>query len=448
MSEPTKCDVGILGGGISGLYAAVKLARAGKSVTVLEEAAEPGGLSRGIEFEGNSYDLGVQTLRFDDSEFAAEAEAFFGDELIDVSGPEFLRIGERDLKLPLQHGDWLKGLSFGSKIGGLSQAITKKWSKKPPKDAAEALKRLYGGNVYRDLLKDYVEQVWGLPPEELSPSFATEVLAKVSAATLMDEEGSEDDSKPKLRASKIGKNGGQTLIEKLVAELQEAGGQIVTQAQVSEIVTDGNKIAGVRCKDLGSELENPASETLACDAVISTIPIRSLVKAFHTQAPAQIHASSLHLRYRAAVFIGCLVRKDTCLPGFGVEFRGKTFHRLSEPRLAGSRPDGHTVLLIEMATDENSAIWHGDERVWATILDELEAENICKRDEIAERHQMGALNAYPVPKKEFEEHHDKLFAYFSRYSNLHCAGQLATFSYPGLVGAMEQGATAAKRVLE
>jgi oxygen-dependent protoporphyrinogen oxidase len=54
--------VAIVGGGIAGLTAAWHLQRAGLAPTVLEEAAQPGGLVRTIELDGRLMEIGADTL--------------------------------------------------------------------------------------------------------------------------------------------------------------------------------------------------------------------------------------------------------------------------------------------------------------------------------------------------------------------------------------------------
>lgn len=49
--------IGIVGGGISGLSAAYELTRIGYQVTVLERAADIGGMCSAISIDGRSYDL-------------------------------------------------------------------------------------------------------------------------------------------------------------------------------------------------------------------------------------------------------------------------------------------------------------------------------------------------------------------------------------------------------
>ncbi|HZO29272.1 MAG TPA: FAD-dependent oxidoreductase [Chloroflexota bacterium] len=62
MREPSTCDVVVIGGGLAGLTAAAFLARAGRSVTVLERSSHLGGRATTQAEDGFSFNLGPHAL--------------------------------------------------------------------------------------------------------------------------------------------------------------------------------------------------------------------------------------------------------------------------------------------------------------------------------------------------------------------------------------------------
>ena len=65
VSGPTERVV-VVGAGLSGLSAALRLAGAGRQVTVVERAAVPGGRAGLLEVDGYSFDTGPTVLTMPD----------------------------------------------------------------------------------------------------------------------------------------------------------------------------------------------------------------------------------------------------------------------------------------------------------------------------------------------------------------------------------------------
>lgn len=55
-------DIAVIGGGLTGLTAAVYLARAGKSVIVLEKENQLGGLAQTVKLNGALFNLGPHAM--------------------------------------------------------------------------------------------------------------------------------------------------------------------------------------------------------------------------------------------------------------------------------------------------------------------------------------------------------------------------------------------------
>lgn len=83
----SRSDVIVLGAGPAGLAAALRAARSGASVTLVEAADEVGGLCRTFQSDGCRYDMGGHIPFFRTDDRVGWAEDIMGDDLIWVDRP-------------------------------------------------------------------------------------------------------------------------------------------------------------------------------------------------------------------------------------------------------------------------------------------------------------------------------------------------------------------------
>jgi len=450
MSEPSsEIDVLILGAGLSGLYAGLLLARAGKTVAILEREDGPGGLTRGHHFAGNYVDFGVNPIYVTEPELLRDVQGLLALDGLEVVLDNRIRWGGEDRPYPMSRQDFGKGLTFGQKMGNFWGGIGSGGGGKPPKDAETYLKKLYGGSLYNLYFKEFGEKFWEMDLAEMSPLLVVQKIPPFLKEFAEVHGKNNHSALPEERKCQFSPGGAGALTRAMAQEIARLGGTIAYGAEVVELEVDKNLVRSVTWKDLNVDPEEGNNMArLQCNSVISTIPVRSLVKCFGTNAPAQAHASSLHLFYRPLLAYTFLVRKPKCLDGYSTRFRDRSFFRLSEPKNAGQeiKPEGHTLLIAEMTAKVDSPAWKGDEEVWTNLLQELKDEGICNRDEVSNRNVIRNAHAFPVYRKEFEEHREKLAAYFRRYDNLECAGSTGTFTFQTVEESLGQAATVAARI--
>tara|TARA_R110002096_G_scaffold122929_3_gene266109 strand:+ start:27175 stop:28569 length:1395 start_codon:yes stop_codon:yes gene_type:complete len=462
MTDQQSTGAIVIGGGLTGLYAGLTLARAGTRVTILEAEEDLGGRIRGHRVGQNTLTLGTQLLQSFDRVIFDDVTSLLT-QRAEVEPSESILWGGQRFAYPLSLDNFFKGLSFAEKVGGAlgksGATLGQKVSKKPPIDAEHALARLYGSALTRRCFSNWLDVFFGRPGKELSPeiislllpqlphtsNFADSVESlglKAFDSDLLDREVPEH--------SVYFPTSSGVLATALAAAIQRAGGRIICNAEVVGLDVEDGEIRSVQCRDKMSGSEEPTIHQLPCEGVISTISVRKLVKAFNTHAPAQIHASSLHLQHRGHVCFALVLSRSNCLEEISLQVRDQPFFRISEPKNAGQQvaPVDQTILLVEAATEPNSSFWNGDEQAWSEILDALEHLGICKRAEVVSRHHLSDPMGIPIYRLEFEEHRDRLFSYFARFPNLQCAGPGGTFSMMRPDQAMKSGARGAELLCE
>lgn len=459
-SPDGKTEVAILGGGPCGLYAALTLAKAGKKVTLLEKEDVTGGLARGHKRGENFYDLGVHMLHAFDQGVFESVKEIMGDERIEVPLNARIKWAGSFYRYPLQFGDMVKGMNpfllAHCCIGLLAYQGYYKLRPKEPKDAEEALIQLYGKPLYEFFFKEFTTRYWGFPPTQLSATFITTKMPRLSAVDvikkMLSKVGIKDKSIHAVESAlseetlHYSRNGAEAMPRLLAEEIERLGCRVIRSADVSGVQLDaeGKRATAVSYRD-----PSGAEHTIACDEVISTIPIKNFLTAFGDHAPADVRDSAEFLKTKAITIYGLLVNKEKAIDALYIYYRDKAFHRVGEPKNAGLKvtPADHTVLIVETTCEVGDAKWNGEESARQAIFADLEKEGICKPDEIVEVNLLQTPHGYPIFGLGFEPHLEKVNGFVESIENVQTTGRQGGFCYPNMHKAMRMGADAADAII-
>ncbi len=450
--------VAILGGGPCGLYAARVLTRLGVPVTLIEKDARAGGLATSHERGGNWYDLGCHMLHEFDQEIYEDIMELMGDESIPVQLDAKIRWAGSFYRYPLQFQDMIKGiplpiLAFYT-LGLFYAQIRKTLVPWTPKNAEQALIQLYGSPLYRFFFKDFTHRYWGIHPKELSATFITTKMPRLSAVDVLKKAlgkvGVKDkgvkavDSALHEETLHYSRTGAEAMPRALAAAITENGGQVILNAEVSRLETRDGRVARVHY------LKDGVEHAVDCDECISTIPIHWLVKKVEPPPPAEVVEAAAKLRFKPISIYGLLVKKEKCIDALYIYYRDRMFHRVGEPKNAGLtvKPDGHTVLIVETTCEIGDGKWQGDEETREKIYKDLELEGICTKADVVETHILHGETGYPVFALGFEPHLEKVMQWVKSFPNLQTTGRQGGFKYPNMHSAMRMGATAAQAALK
>ncbi|MCB1091105.1 MAG: FAD-dependent oxidoreductase [Verrucomicrobiae bacterium] len=460
-SAPPHAEVAILGGGPCGLYAALTLAKAGRRVVLIEKEIVAGGLARGHKRGDNYYDLGVHMLHAFDQGVFESIKEIMGDERIEVPLNARIKWAGSFYRYPLQFGDMVKGMNpfilAQCCIGLLAYQTWYKFRPNPPKDAEEALIQLYGKPLYEFFFKEFTTRYWGFPPTQLSATFITTKMPRLSAVDVIKKVlakfGIKDKSVHAVESAlseetlHYSNKGAEAMPRLVSAEIERLGCRVIRNAEVCGITLDDaeKRAASVTYRDVESGQE----QTIACDEVISTIPIKDFLAAFGNHAPEEVRASAELLKTKAITIYGLLVKKEKAIDSLYIYYRDKAFHRVGEPKNAGLivNPPDHTVLIVETTCEIGDAKWNGDQSAREAIFADLEKEGICKPDEIVEVNLLRTPHGYPIFGLGFEPHLEKVNGFVKALENVQTTGRQGGFCYPNMHKAMRMGADAADKAL-
>jgi protoporphyrinogen oxidase len=449
----------IIGGGPTGLYAARTLTEANVDVILLEKEVCPGGLATSHKRGQNYFDMGVHMLHEFDKEIFEDMKVIMGEERLPVQLDAKIRWAGAFYRYPLQFVDMIKGIPplklAWCVLGLFGSQLYYKLFPRVPKDAEEALIQLYGKPLYHFFFKDFTERYWGFPTTEISAKFITTKMPRLTAVDVLkkvlgkigikSDKVEAVDSALHEETLHYSKTGAEMMPRRLVQTISDKGGTVLLGREVINVEIIDSRVVAVRTR----HAETGAEERFECDYCISTMPMPWLILRVDGPVSDEVRASSKELRFKPITVHGLLVNKPKCLNGLYIYYRERIFHRVGDPKNAGLivNPPDHSVLIVETTCEEGDAKWQGSPEIREKIIADLEAENICTKDQIVEWHVMNSNTGYPIFKLGFEQHFDRVKGYIDSIKNLRSVGRQGGFTYPNMHGAMRMGASAAKSVL-
>jgi protoporphyrinogen oxidase len=347
MNSDTRKTAVIIGAGPAGLTAALELLRRSNVHPIVLEADDcVGGISRTVNYKGNRIDIGghrffsksdwvmdwwreilpveagsgeTVPISYQNKTRTVTGDGSHGDQVLMVRGRlsriyYLRRFFDYPLKLtPTTLGNL--GIVRVARVG-TSYVWARLFPRKPERSLEDFLINRFGRQLYLTFFKDYTEKVWGVPCQEISAEWGAQRIKglSISKAVLhalgkLFKRGG-DVSQKNTNTSLIEqflypKFGPGQMWEAVAEQVQARGGELRYRHQVRGLNLENGEIRSVRAHDLatGQDIEVP------CDYVISTMPVRDLVRGMQDKVPADIRDIALNLPYRDFITVGLLVRK-------------------------------------------------------------------------------------------------------------------------------------------
>ena len=170
----TSSDYVVLGGGVAGLTIGREIARAGRSVIVVERGATVGGLARTFRRDGYSFDLGGHRFHSNNPDVVGWLKTLMGDDLLRVDRRSRIHLSGRFIDYPLRLTQATRAFGAVNAVrGGLSYlgaAVTN--HRQQAVTFEDWVTRRFGRVLYEIYFKPYTEKVWGLRCDQLSADWA------------------------------------------------------------------------------------------------------------------------------------------------------------------------------------------------------------------------------------------------------------------------------------
>lgn len=442
----------ILGGGLAGLSAGYELSRNKVKVTVLEIWPEVGGLARTIKSNGFIFDTGPHRWYTKNDSVNQWMLNLLGDEVIKIPRLTRIYFDKQFFYYPIKLKNALFGIGFGNAILAVLDyfvARTKARLLKPQlKTMEDGYVNQFGKKLYEIFFKRYSEKLWGVDCNEIDVDWVGQRTRGLSILTIIKDAFVKSKNVVSLVDEfSFPKDGVGRIAEKLKEGIEKNGGNVILLAEVTKILTDGKKIAGIEYKKNGKLYKINGSE------FVSSIPITDLAYRLDKKVDAKTLESTDKLKYRDEVQVVLFIAKTHITPDTWVYVHPKniSFMRFMEmDNWSGTMsPKGKTSIVFEIACNEGDETWNKkDKDLIAQVSDEFVKEfGLTTKKDIIGGYVHRVPKEYPVYHVGYRKDVQNLKNYFSQFKNLQLVGRNGTFRYNNMDHSIEMGLFAAWNIL-
>ena len=424
----------IIGAGPAGLTGAYLLAKEGHDVCVLEGTDQVGGISRTAQYKGYRFDIGGHRFFTKIEPVERLWREVLGAEFI--TAPRLSRIyyNGKFFHYPLKPANALFGLGLLNAGLILASYAKAKLSPSAIEDNFEQwVSNRFGKRLYSIFFKTYTEKVWGIPCTEIRAEWAAQRIQNLSLAKAILNAASLNKRSTKIKTLinefQYPRLGPGQMWELCSERVRERGGRVLMEHKVASIEVENGRVRAVVANTPGGRVRVEGKH------FISTMPLRSLVRAITPAAPKAALESALGLRYRDFLVVALIVDKEPLFPDNwiyihdpGVKVgRIQNFNNWSRALV----PDANrTCLGLEYFCFEGDGLWtSSDAELIELAKREVERLGLVDAKLVVDGTVVRVPKAYPIYDAEYRGHLDGARAYLDRLPNLHPVGRNGMHKY-------------------
>lgn len=427
----------VIGAGPAGLTAAYMLTKQGHRVTVLEGDDMVGGISRTAQYKGYRFDIGGHRFFTKIKPVQDLWEEILGDDFIDVPRLSRIHYSGKYFDYPLKPMNALRGLGIINSTLCVWSYLYAHYRPSPVEENLQQwVTNRFGKRLFEIFFKTYTEKVWGIPCTEIRAEWAAQRIQGLSLARAI------------LTATALHKRQIKSLIDSFRYPrlgpgqmwetcrdlIREGGNQVLMQHYARHITHETDASGTTRIT--GVKISTPEGDKhMAADHVISTMPLRSLIRALDPAPLPAVQAAGEGLRYRDFLTVSLILNGEKLFPDNwiyihtpGVKVgRVQNFNNWS----AAMVPEpGKTCLGLEYFCFEGDGLWESsDADLIAQGARELEELGLARASDVVDGTVIRMPKAYPIYDGEYRGHVDTVRSCIDAIPNLHTVGRNGMHKY-------------------
>ena len=427
-------DAIIIGAGPAGLTAAYLLAKQDRRVIVFEGDDVVGGISRTARYKEFRFDIGGHRFFTKIKPVENLWHEVLGEDFLEVPRLSRIVYDGTFFNYPLKAANALAGLGIWETLLVMGSYVRARMRPHPVEENFEQwVSNRFGSRLYRIFFKTYTEKVWGLPCTEIRAEWAAQRVQGLSLGKAILSATSLQSRSVKIKSLierfQYPRLGPGQMWERFADRVNEMGSEVLTSHRVKSIeVTDG-VVAGVSVETKSGVKKYAASQ------VISTMPLRSLVRSITPAPPSRVLDAADRLKYRDFVLVALILDKEKLFPDnwIYVHTPGVVVGRIQNcvnwsmdmvPR------SGVSCLGMEYFCFENDGLWNrSDEELIALAGEELEKLGLAKGASVIDGAVVRMPKAYPIYDATYAESVETIRAYLEPIRNLATVGRNGMHKY-------------------
>jgi protoporphyrinogen oxidase len=309
----------------------------------------------------------------------------------------------------------------------------------------------FGARLYRFFFKTYTEKVWGVPCSEIHADWAAQRIKGLSFLSAIRSaifQSRKNDVKSLISSFHYPERGPGQMWQMLAERLQNSGQSILLGQRVVRLCHEGRRVTKVITRTSAGE------ESFSGSHFISSMPIRSLVRALDPAPPAEVQRAAESLRYRDFLTVVLIVNRKDTVPDNWIYIhepsvkvgRIQNFKNWSPAMV----PDPEkTSLGLEYFVFEDDELWKASEAELIELATrEVVQLGLVRREEIEDGTVVRMPKAYPMYDNGWTRNVDCIRNYLqSNLQNLQLVGRNGMHKYNNQDHSMMTALLAARNIM-